>query len=272
MEGHSTAGGRETRNTVRSAARLRRLYRVTLLLAVFGLTWTSAPTASAGGPTSVLLVAPASGRTASRHVSDGEYGRLAELLEDPAEAGEEDRKARPPLVTAMEAHQINVTWLIHDSSPWRLQQVYPQERGGAVWIHTSSGVPGSYEGTWHKAERPGPLAALLKKLGLMAPPGGKGVGAVPLPTGHRPPARAERSAGEGLPAGSGATAGSAGTRTVPTASAPAASGVADGWWWAIPGLAAGAAGAVLFLRWRGSRGAGPGEADPPGQRRQLLDV
>ncbi|MEU8893285.1 hypothetical protein [Streptomyces sp. NPDC048442] len=190
--------------------------------------------AAAAGPSSVLLVTPASGRTASLYASDGDYGRLRELLDG---AGAAERAERPPLEAAMRARQLTVTWLVDDVEPWRLQQVYVPQDGGAVWVHTAADVPRTYEGGWHRARQPQRLTALLKKLGLLAP-------------SHR----TEAGGGE--------------------SPAPPAFTV-SGWWWALPGAAAGAAGAVLYLRWRERRAYTrdrQGGQDPPGPHRQLIDL
>ncbi|CAM5259838.1 hypothetical protein GCM10010329_04980 [Streptomyces spiroverticillatus] len=246
--------------------RLRSLRRLALLLLVLGLAWATAPAAYAGGPTSVLLACPVNGKTAARYASDLEYRYLLELLEPPS------RKAtgpadRPGLEVGMDADEINVTWLVNDSVPWRLQQVYVREAGRTVWIHTASDDPADTEGSWHKAADPVRLAGLLKRWGLRAPATDEAV--VPSWPTHGPPQSwYDRHAELDLEARRAAIAAEA---PAPVA-APRPVGAADGWWWSIPGLAAGAVGAVLFLRWRAAREAGPGEPDPPGPRGQLIDL
>ncbi|MFI0979903.1 hypothetical protein ACH4SP_23230 [Streptomyces sp. NPDC021093] len=231
--------------------------------------------AAAAGPSSVLLVTPASGRTASLYATDGDYGRLQDLLDS---GGAANTTRRPGLETAMRARQLTVTWLVDDVEPWRLQQVYVPADGGPVWVHTAPDVPRSYEGSWHRARQPRPLTGLLTRLGLLAPPHRAGAGGgEPLPPGSRPPARAQDPTADIDP-----------SATDPSATGPAATGAAvppdsplptaapvltvSGWWWALPGAAAGAAGAVLYLRLRERRAQGPDGQDPPGQDRQLIDL
>jgi hypothetical protein len=73
--------------------------------------------ALAGGPTSVLLVAP-SGATASLYVTHSEYGQLQRALgENPApEAG------APGGGLAPSGARFTITWLIHDVAVWRVDQ------------------------------------------------------------------------------------------------------------------------------------------------------
>jgi hypothetical protein len=239
---------------------MRLLRRVAALTVLLALTWVFAPVAAAGGPTSVFLTSPESGETASLYHSDKEYATLTELL---GPTGSDGTKERPPsLDMATGTRQITVTWMVHDVDPWRVDRVYPGDERDTVWIHTSR-EGGGEQGTWHTAQRPGELVELLGELGLMgekSPSGGGGAGY---------PAPWEQDAG----AAEEASADSADTQTAqdrlrPTA---AASTPTTGWWWSIPGLAAGAALALLLRRLLPSFPFRRGTGDP-GPRQELLDA
>ncbi|MFC7262684.1 hypothetical protein [Streptomyces lutosisoli] len=212
--------------------RLRELVAVMGALAVaFAAVLLGAPSAMAGGPTSVLVVSPESAESTALYYSDEEYGKLMRLLGDPGSGIREE----PPGLGVGSGRQINVTWLIHDVSPWRVDRVYPDTPGSKeVWIHTATQVPQSMNGYWHRAGQPAQVRALFKKLGVMGKSSGEGAGAIypapwqttedtstaPAPT----PTPAER------------------LRTT----AAAATDDGTDWWWAIPGAATGAVLALLL--------------------------
>jgi len=223
-----------------------------------------APSAVAGGPTSVLVVCPESAETAARYYSDKEYGQLQRLLGEPDTGS---REAPPSLERAGTSRQINVTWLVHDVTPWRVDRVYPNASGTkAVWIHTAPQAPQSMNGYWHEAQQPTELRALLKRLGVMGKPSPSGAGGIR--PGPSQSVDATAQAGDTPPAG---------TTPTPSAAAAAKHDGAD-WWWAIPGVAAGAA-LALALR---SFVIGPSRAvwpparwtrkHEPGPRQELRDV
>lgn len=235
------------------------------------LVWGAAAPASAGGPTSVLLVSPESTETASLCYSDKEYEQLERLL---GSAGQGTRN-KPPEAALEAARQINVTWMVHDVSPWRLDRVYPVDAGKDVWIHTASNLGSTTNGTWHRAHQPSGLRALLSKLGLMGKASSEG-GAAIFPSGEEAsgtdngaqdsssPADETTSAVSGSGSGPGSESGSG------AASASASSDGTD-WWWALPGAAAGAVLALalrpLTLRLPLDRLRGE-----PGPRQELRDV
>ncbi|MEU6391423.1 hypothetical protein [Streptomyces sp. NPDC046939] len=183
--------------------------------------------AVAGGPTSVLVVSPESKQSASLYFSDREYDALSGLLGEPGESREE----LPPGLGVGAGRQLNVTWLVHDVQPWRIDRVYPDTPGTeAVWIHTSAELPKSYDGYWHRAEKPAELRTLLHKLGVM---GKRSPGGAPpiFPREGKPGASALTA--------SGADAGA----SMATSAATVSSGT--NWWWSLPGLAIGATVALL---------------------------
>ncbi|WP_435211533.1 hypothetical protein [Streptomyces sp. bgisy034] len=231
------------------------------------LVWGAAAPASAGGPTSVLLVSPESTETASLYYSDKEYGQLEQLL---GSAGPGTRN-KPPEAALEAARQINVTWMVHDVSPWRLDRVYPVDDGKDVWIHTASNLGSTTNGTWHRARQPSGLRALLSKLGLMGKDSSEGGAAI------FPPDEEESGTGKGAQDSSSAadptTSAASGAGSGSGAGSASAPGSSDGtdWWWALPGAAAGAVLALalrsLTLRLPLDRLRGE-----PGPRQELRDV
>ncbi len=151
----------------------RRFAAVAAAVLGIGLSWSSiAAPAVAGGPTSVLLVSPDSGRTASLYATDPDYSVLAGLLgaavdgDVPAEPSTADAEAQAS------GAGVTVTWLIHDVQVWRVDRIYPQAAGGP-WVATqvSAGGPaltGDTPTTWHVVTRGKELEALLDRLGLDA--------------------------------------------------------------------------------------------------------
>ncbi|MFI6487504.1 hypothetical protein [Streptomyces sp. NPDC050564] len=227
--------------------RLRELLAVMGALAVAlaaMLLW--APSAIAGGPTSVLVVSPESAETTALYYSDQEYGQLMRLLGEPGSGTREE----PPGLGAAGGHQLNVTWLVHDVSPWRVDRVYPDSpRSKDVWIHTTTDLP-SMNGYWHRAEHPAQVRALFKKLGVLGKPSPEGGGEI-FPAPWQTPEDSNTAP---------APAPTEQARTTTAAGATADDGT--DWWWAIPGAAAGA---VLALVLRPLVAGVPG-ARPLGRR------
>lgn len=203
----------------------RRLAAVAgVLAAALGLTLGGAGSASAGGPTSVLIVSPGSAETASLYHSAREYAVLERLLGEPGRG----TAGKPPEADLVAGPQINVTWMLHDVSPWRVDRVYPATDAEAVWIHTAANLAASTNGTWHRAEQPTVLRDLLKDLGVLGKASGGG-SSVEYP----PPwdVSGTDTAAAAQPSGAGAAPGS---------------GDGTDWWWTLPGLAAGAVLALVL--------------------------
>jgi hypothetical protein len=207
--------------------------------------------AVAGGPTSVLISVPGTGRMAALHASSPEYGRLATYVGAYSTNGTPTSEG-----DAGESHAqgefVTMTWLIHDVQVWRVDRVYLSAKGGP-WIATQQAMDGDLGGTeqesWHTSNDGAGLKALLHELGLDT--AGGMAGAAP-----------------GGPAtGSGASVGESSEVAADPAAAPAAQAAADqpgtsGWVWAVVGLVAGAvltvAGEQAWARRR--RGAVPAPA------------
>ncbi|MFE0625419.1 hypothetical protein ACFW3D_00450 [Streptomyces sp. NPDC058864] len=207
--------------------------------------------AAAGGPTSVMLVAPASGKAAGVYTSSPDYRELEQSIGDgPAQ------KAPKSLTDVMDDRhrQVTLTWLVHDVSVWKVDHVYPDGPGGA-WVHSLSpaetGPPD--EGVWRKAARSEDLRRLLGRLGLMGADKGLGV-----------------SAPDYLPGSDDAAAVEETPVAAPQPAAAGDGGGADGWWLSLPGLGAGllvgGAGTFLVLR-RISR-----RTPEEGPRQALVDI
>jgi hypothetical protein len=245
---------------------IRELLAVTGALGVaLAVMLLGAPSALAGGPTSVMLVSPDSAQTAALYYSAKEYGELQRLLGEPGAGSREE----PAGLRAGSGRQINVTWLIHDMSPWRVDRVYPDApHSKDVWIHTSTDAAQTMNGYWHKAEQPAQVRALFRSLGLMGKASGQGAGGIfPGPWQTTEDTVGTAAAPEPAPA------------PVPTGrlrtAAPATAEDGTDWWWAIPGAAAGA-GLVLALgpvvrRTSGARLLGRREREA-GTRQELRDV
>ncbi|MEU9171779.1 hypothetical protein AB0D34_28975 [Streptomyces sp. NPDC048420] len=226
------------------------------LATALALTVWGAPSAAAGGPTSVLVVSPESGETSSLYYSDEEYGELQRLLGPPGVG----TRSKPPEANLLAARQINVTWMAHDISPWRLDEIFPLADTDQVWIRTTENVADSVNGHWHATKNPAQLRALLNDLGVMGKASGEGHAIFPAP-GQEP----EIDAGAPDP----------GAAEVSPTSAPvrASSAADDGteWWWALPGLAAGAV-LALVLRPFALRMPWERLRREPGPRQELRDV
>lgn len=155
----------------------------------------------------------------------------------------------------------------HDVAPWRVDMVHPDVTGSrSVWIltHLKLGPEASNppKDLWHRAEKPDELRSLLTDLGVMSE----------HPEGTNPnsgPNDASDDISAATPPDAGET---------PATTATAATGADDGtdWWWAIPGLAAGAALALLLrpfaARLPGALPLGRGRERDVGPRQELRDV
>lgn len=178
--------------------------------------------ATAGGPTSVLLSVPGEGRTASLYYTDPEYDALARAVGAMSERRVDEVAGSHQVGTP-----VTLTWLIHDVTPWRVDQVYADE--GEVWIATQESLGGGtlaeQAPVWHRG-----TPALARLLDRVLPERGSATGTSTTP----PP-----------------------LQQAPTAPAPAASAEATSPWtlaaWAGGGLVAGAVLTLLTQRWQHRR-------------------
>lgn len=218
--------------------RKRYVQTIGALVGCLVLVLLAAGPASAGGPTSVLLVSPADERTASLYHSDAAYFQLLTALgENPvADPG------GPPWTSDPGTSQINVTWLIHDVSVWRVDRIVLDYKG-QTWIETAGTMTEAFDwdkpGIWHKAKDPAVVRALVTELGLVGKSAAK-----PRPTVSVEPSAAAVAAAQ-------------------TPGQPSSGGLS--WWWLLPaaivGLALGVAAGPALTH---SRSREP--------RQQLIDV
>lgn len=178
--------------------------------------------ASAGGPTSVLLVSPGRQVATALYNSDAAYSRLEQVLGQ----GQTSDPAAPDLQAGPGTSAINITWLAHDVSVWRVDRVVVDAAGGP-WVMTSINRDGRSElefpGIAHRPNDAKVLIDLLTGLKLLGEPTSPDQGVkAPLPAALSPPAVSQ-----------------------PVANVSAEREVADlNWLWLLVG---GAAGAVLVI-------------------------
>ncbi|MFD4830957.1 hypothetical protein ACFWPV_14055 [Streptomyces uncialis] len=195
--------------------------------------------AVAGGATSVLLVSPESAEATALHHSDKRYRELELLLPDLAEAG----RAEPDAGAELDGRRhINITWMAHDVNPWRLDKIYPSSGSTGLWIQMTVDPP-STKSRWHKAESPAALLRLLKSLGLMGPLSRDATSGM-HPETVEDGSATQKELTSGAPNGESAATGKDGTHIAPVSST--GPGLTENWWWAMPGLVAGALLALLL--------------------------
>ena len=126
---------------------MRRVLLAVLVTAA--TTMMMASPAHAGGPTSVLLTSPGTARAAALYYTDPRYAELEALLHGPEAEGSEATTDYPGTA---EDTALNVTWLVHDVSIWRTDQLVLGAAGGpwvATWMTLDDGR------AWRPAARPG---------------------------------------------------------------------------------------------------------------------
>lgn len=109
--------------------------------------------AKAGGPTSVLITQP--GQSAGAlYYDDAAYDALLGLLP----VGETRGKPLPP---GGGGADYNLTWLVHDVTPWRFDRIHVA-RGGTAWVSTTFSVEAT--GGWEAIGEADELTALLTQV------------------------------------------------------------------------------------------------------------
>ncbi|HZA29938.1 MAG TPA: hypothetical protein VE462_00275 [Propionibacteriaceae bacterium] len=142
---------------------------VALIALLAAVSWfAAAQSASAGGPTSVLLASPQTGRVAALYHTDSAYDRLADAV-GAFESGTGSTD-KPAAVPDDPSGEIRLTWLIHDMRIWRIDRVHVTTEDG-IWMQTVVRTDGSGEvldlpGTWHRPVDPEALAAAVRDAGL----------------------------------------------------------------------------------------------------------
>jgi hypothetical protein len=124
--------------------------------------------ATAGGPTSVLLVAPGTGRIAALYTGTTDYHALSTLvgMDNPVVGSLE----RPAGGADALGGVVTLTWLVHDVEAWRVDEVFLDATGGPmISTHTDPNGGGDiWAGptVWHRASNGKALAALLSRLNV----------------------------------------------------------------------------------------------------------
>ncbi|MFI9763118.1 hypothetical protein ACIHFB_34925 [Streptomyces sp. NPDC051963] len=215
-----------------------------------------APPASAGGPTSVLVVSPTTQKAVGLYTTSPEYGRLQNLLDQSGSGRGADAQARD--LAAGSGDQVNITWMIHDVTPWR-QDTVLVGYDGDILINTARGTPPEGSDQWRRPQQPTQLRALLTKVGVIGKAAHQGsVGVAPAP-------------GESTEAAAGTDDAANEAATTPRATA---TGGADDteWWWALPGAAAGAVLALVLRPFASRRLPLPQLRGEPEPRQELRDI
>lgn len=189
----------------------------------------AAPPASAGGPTSVLVVNYDGSRAAGALTGSTAYADLEKAL-DPHTPPTGDRTSPASFMGT----QIRLTWMIHDVTPWRVDAISID--GEEVWVETTMGsgtgtVLFDVPSVRHRPRDPALLVSTLTALGVL---GEKPAGA----------AQPEASAPESTPDAAAAGTGSGARSTGSTIGAPGAPGVP---WWGTAGATVLALGLGLVL-------------------------
>ena len=208
--------------------------------------------AAAGGPTSVLIVNPVTGETGALYVTDRNY----QVLQDSLAPAPGISVERPPQLSAGHGTPaINITWLIHDVSVWRVDRVRLDLK--YVWVQTDMLAEGTTpfdgSGEWHVAADADAVLGVLDDLGVLSDTGPTDVSK----------AAAGSLGGTGQ---TGVNASAAAAADQPVTSTPAPS--LPGWQWiagaAAGGIALGAIGRPTVAAILRRRESGP--------RQQLVDV
>lgn len=138
-------------------------FTLTLVASFFVL---SVPSAVAGGPTSVLLANYNAGRSAAALNGSSAYTELQSILGDEIPPA---KSSTPPGVVKGSDAEVRLVWLIHDVSPWRIDNVHIV--GANVWVETYFDTAGTdpYAGApmWHQPARGADLVTSLTALGVL---------------------------------------------------------------------------------------------------------
>jgi hypothetical protein len=124
-------------------------------------------TASAGGPTSVLITVPESGRAGALHIANPKYDRLYAAV-----GTEPTGDPEPPSGVSPGQDDVRLTWLIHDVQVWRIDRVHLTDQDG-IWVETVVEPSGGGElfdqpSRWHRPADGPALKLVLVSTGLMA--------------------------------------------------------------------------------------------------------
>lgn len=185
--------------------------------------------AMAGGPTSVLVTNLDTERAAAIYYTDEQYTELENLLHGANTT--KSTEADPP---SGGGTYLNVTWLVHDVSVWRTDQLV-LDIEGSPWVYTQlplangEGVTGE---KWRSLKDGGAIVDLLGAVGVV---------------------------GDDSPGAAADTVAAVATPSVESAN----DATVSAWRWAIPGVVLGLVVGFLIARWQTR------ETRPPSDARQV---
>ncbi|NGN70020.1 hypothetical protein G5C51_39800 [Streptomyces sp. A7024] len=232
---------------------MRRFIRIAIVLLIAPLIgFALAVPASAGGPTSVAVFNAGSWQATALHATSESYDELANAIGELSDQTHALSKApSSAALGGQEGRQVTATWMIHDVQVWRVDRIHLDTRDGRPLILRSltdlSGREAKPTQTWLRAADPEGLRQLLAQLKV---------------DGKQPAQGAGKGGGEatGQPAAAQPDKASDPRAATPDTDA------ATGWWWALPGAAAGALLVWVSLRAR------PRTGVEGRSRWELLDV
>ena len=233
------------RRPVTHLAALAALASVVSLAA--GLLVLAAPPASAGGPTSVLVVNYDGNRASAALTGSTLYSDLETAL-DPSTTPSGEKLAPAAFMNT----PIRLTWMIHDVTPWRVDAI--SIVGTDVWVETTADA-GSGQSLFetptirHRAKDAGLLVATLTALGVYGQQN-ESPSATPSPT---------------RPAVAAAAASDAVAVDVAPTVAPATEDLSSIPWWATAAIAVLALGIGVVLGRRGRYAAADPTQTPPAE-------
>lgn len=145
---------------------MRRMLAVVLiaLTGLIGLIGLSG-TAHAGGPTSVLITDPVTGRATALYYTSPDYAALERLLNDPTTT-----QGLP--ASSQLSEQYNLTWMIHDVQPWRMDTLHLTDAGTAYVVTAANDISVESDLVMSKGRRVAQskeLVALLDRVFAAAP-------------------------------------------------------------------------------------------------------
>ena len=146
-----------------------RRFIVLVIAALAGLVLLPATPASAGGPTSVLVVDTEGRHAAGALAGSSTYDSLARALdiENPPDG-------QPSPEDGFMAGSIRLTWMIHDVQPWRVDALTIE--GSDVWVSTLlrqggeslfSGAEAPAQAVRHRPANTALLLSALEDLGVL---------------------------------------------------------------------------------------------------------
>ena len=104
-----------------------------------------------------MITDPASGRATALYYTDSRYAELEALF-----ASGKTVEGEPP---GRRGSAVNLTWMVHDVDPWRIQQLYPDADGGPIVVTYGTEIMGSAaQGTWSRIADSDGVATLLDRI------------------------------------------------------------------------------------------------------------